>query len=132
IDLMFFEKPYYLVPQKTGVKGYFLLREALKKTNKVAIGKIVIRTKQHLGCIMAKDDYLVLELMRFAHEVLETSEVDYLKNIEEPKFNARELKMAEDLIEGMTTKWEPDKYNDTYEEDVMVMINNKIQAGEGQ
>lgn len=132
IDLMFFEKPYYLVPQKSGIKGYFLLREALKKTNKVAIGKIVIRTKQHLGCIMAKGDYLVLELLRFAHEVLETHEVDYLDNIDIPKFNSRELKMAEDLIEGMTSKWEPDKYNDTYEEDVMVMINNKIQAGEGQ
>lgn len=78
IDLMFLEKPYYLVPQKIGVKGYFLLIEALKKTKKVAIAKIVIRTKMHLAMIMAKGDYLVLELLRFGHEVLDVGEVDYL------------------------------------------------------
>jgi DNA end-binding protein Ku len=132
IDLMFFEKPYYLVPQKAGIKGYFLLCEALKKTNKVAIAKIVIRTKQHLAAIMAKGDYLVLELLRFAHEVLEVDEVDYLDKVEKPKFNAKELKMAEELIAGMTGEWKPDHYKDTYSEDIMKIINMKIKAGEGQ
>jgi DNA end-binding protein Ku len=132
IDLMFFEKPYYLVPQKTGIKGYFLLVEALKKTNKVAIGKIVIRTKQHLGAIMAKGDYLIFELLRFAHEVLEVDEADYLEKIDRPKFNARELKMAEELIEGMTREWNPKSYKDTYNDDIMKIIQLKIKAGEGQ
>lgn len=132
IDLMFFEKPYYLVPQKNGVKGYFLLREALKKTNKVAISKIVIRTKMHLAAIMAKEDYLVLELLKFGHEVLDVNEVDYLKNVDKPKFNPKELKMAEELIEGMTGKWDPKQYKDTYNDDVMKIINLKINAGEGQ
>lgn len=132
IDLMFFEKPYYLVPQKNGIKGYFLLCEALKKTNKVAVAKIVIRTKMHLACIMAKEDYLVLEMLRFAHEVLEVDEVDYLKNTEKPKVSAKEIKMAEELIEGMTGKWKPEQYKDTYNDDIMKIINMKIKAGEGQ
>ncbi len=131
IDLMFFEKPYYLVPQKNGVKGYFLLCEALKKTNKVAIAKIVIRTKMHLACIMAKDNYLVLEMLRFAHEVLQTDEVDYIKDSEKPKFSPKEIKMAQELIDGMTGKWKPEQYKDTYNDDIMKIINLKIKAGEG-
>jgi DNA end-binding protein Ku len=132
IDLMFFERPYYLVPQKNGTKGYFLLCEALKKTQKVAVAKIVIRTKQHLAAIMARGDYLVLELLRFSHEVLELHEVDYLKDVDRPKFNPKELKMAEELINGMTGEWRPDQYKDTYTEDLMKIINMKIKAGEGQ
>lgn len=132
IDLMFFEKPYYLVPQKSGAKGYYLLVEALRKTNKVAIGKIVIRTKQHIAAIMAKGDYLVMEMLRFAHEVLEVDEVDYLKEFEKPKFSAKELKMAEELIEGMSAPWDPDQYKDTYEDDIMKVVAMKVEAGEGQ
>ncbi len=130
IDLMFFEKPYYLVPQKNGNKGYFLLVEALEKTNKVAVGKIVIRTKQHLCVIMSKDGFLVMEMLRFAHEVLQTDEADYLKNIEKPKFSAKEIKMAQELIEGMTSEWNPEQYKDTYEDDVMKIINKKLEEGE--
>lgn len=129
IDLMFFEKPYYLVPQKNGTKGYFLLVEALKRTNKVAIAKVVIRNKMHLTCVMPKGNYLILEILRFGHEVLETDEVDYLKDIEKPKFNQRELKMAEELIEGMSAKWRPSEYHDTYVEDVMKIINLKVKSG---
>ncbi|MBA2404021.1 MAG: Ku protein [Bdellovibrionales bacterium] len=132
IDLMFLEKPYYLVPQKAGIKGYFLLVEALKKSKKVAIGKIVMRTKMHLAMIMAKDNYLVLELLRFGHEVLDAEEVDYLHGIAKPKFTPKEIKMAEELINGMTAKWDPNQYKDTYNDDVMKMINLKIKAGQGQ
>lgn len=132
IDLMFLEKPYYLVPQKSGIKGYFLLVEALKKSKKVAIAKIVIRTKMHLAMIMAKEDYLVLELLRFGHEVLDVDEVNYLFDIRKPKFTSKELKMAEELIEGMTAKWDPNQYKDTYNDDVMKVIKMKVKGGEGQ
>lgn len=132
IDLMFLEKPYYLVPQKAGLKGYFLLVEALKRTNKVAIGRIVIRTKMHLVMIMAKEDYLILELLRFGHEVLDVEEVNYLKDLEKPKFSPKELKMAEELIEGMSAEWNPEQYQDTYYDDLMKVIQMKIKAGEGQ
>ncbi len=132
IDLMFLEKPYYLVPQKPGIKGYFLLVEALKKSKKVAIAKIVIRTKMHLAMIMAKDDYLVLELLRFGHELLDVDEVDYLSDIVKPKFTSKEIKMAEELIDGMSAKWNPEQYKDTYNDDVMKVIKLKIKAGQGQ
>lgn len=130
IDLMFFEKPYYLVPQKNGVKGYFLLVEALKRTNKVAVAKVVIRNKMHLTCVMAKGDYLILEMMRFAHEVLQADEVDYLNDVDRPKFNPKEIKMAEELIDGMTAEWNPEQYKDTYYDDVMSIINTKAESGE--
>lgn len=132
IDLMFLEKPYYLVPQKAGIKGYFLLVEALKKTKKVAISKIIIRTKMHLAMLMTKGDYLVLELLRFGHEVLDIDEVEYLSDIQKPKFTPKEVKMAEELIKGMTAKWNPDQYKDTYNDDVMKIIKMKIKAGEGE
>lgn len=134
IDTMLFDKPYYMVPEKGGEKSYFLLRDALRKSGKVAVGKIVIRTKQHLGCVMPKGDYLVLELLRFAHEVIEVKEADYLaeKEIKKADYSPRELKMAQDLIHGMTADWEPDKYKDTYHDDLMKRIKAKIDAGEGK
>lgn len=133
IDPMLFEKPYYLAPQKGAEKGYFLLREALNHTQKVAIAKIVIRTKQHLAMVMPRGEYLILELLRFAHEVKEFDEVDYLKEIDKKvKFSPRELKMAEDLIKGMTAKWHPEKYKDTYYDDLMKRIKSKVRQGQGK
>ncbi len=127
---MLFDKPYYLVPQKNGEKGYFLLRDALIKTEKVAIGKIVIRTKQHLAAIMPMGEYLILEILRFAHEVKRLKDVDFLDDVKTTgRYNPRELKMAEDLIKGMTAKWKPEKYDDTYFEDMMKLIKKKIKAG---
>lgn len=132
VDLMFIERPYYLVPEKNGEKGYFLLCEAMKKSNKVAIGKIVLRSKQHLALIVVRGDYLVLELMRFAHEVLEAHEVDYFDSIKKVRFTNKEMKMAIDLIEGMSEKWKPDQYKDTYYSDLKKIIDKKIKAGKGK
>lgn len=134
IDTMMFDKPYYLVPQKGAEKGYFLLRKALENTKKVAVCKIVVRTKQHLALVMAMGDYLILEMIRFAHEIQALDKVDYLEEVDLKKanFSARELKMAEDLIKGMTAKWKPEKYKDTYYEDVMKVIEAKAKKGMGQ
>lgn len=130
IDPMLFDRPYYLVPQKNGEKGYFLLRDALEKTSKVAIGKVVIRTKQHLCAIMAREKYLVCMLLRFSHEVLEVNEVDYLEDVKKDvRYSPKELRMAEDLIKGMSAKWNPDRYKDTYYNDMMKRIKAKIKAG---
>jgi DNA end-binding protein Ku len=130
LDPMMFERPYYLVPQKNGEKGYFLLRDALTRTKKVAVGKIVIRTKQHLCAVFARGDYLVCELLKFAHEVLDIDEVDYLDGIKKTsRYSPRELKMAEELIKGMSAEWDPDKYEDTYHGDIMKLIRKKVKAG---
>lgn len=129
IDLMMFEKPYYLVPQKSGVKGYFLLRDALKRSKKIAIGKIIIRTKQHLCAVMVRGDYLVCELLRFGHEILNTDEVDLLSGLGKAKYSPKELQMAESLIDGMTAEWDPRKYKDTYYDDIMKRVKQKIKSG---
>jgi len=130
IDPMLFERPYYVVPQKNGEKGYFLLRDALERSKKVAVGKLVLRTKQHLAAVMPRGKYLVMELLRFAHEVLEEHEVKYLEGISEPSYQPRELKMAEQLVEEMTTNWKPDRYKDTYHDDLLARIKAKEKNGD--
>jgi DNA end-binding protein Ku len=131
IDPMLFERPYYLTPEKAGTKGYILLRDALAKLNRLAVGKIVIRTKQHLCAIMPREDYLVLEILRFAHEVVTIDKADYLKELNTKKsYSSRELTMAEELIESMTTPWKPLQYKDTYFADLKKQIEKKIKKGE--
>ncbi|HAZ14094.1 MAG: Ku protein [Bdellovibrionales bacterium GWA2_49_15] len=132
VDLMYVEKPYYLVPEKNAEKGYFLLCEAMKKSKKVALAKIVMTTKQHLALIMVRGDFLVLELLRFAHEVLDTNEVEYFNAIKKAKFTAKELAMAMQLISDMTEKWNPVHYKDTYYDDLKNIIDKKIKSGKGK
>ena len=133
IDPLFFEKPYYIVPQKQGEKGYFLLRDALLKEKKVAIAKVVLRTKQSLCAVMARGDYLVLELMRFAHEILTDDEVDFLADIDDKKrYSPKEMKMAVALMNDMTATWDPEQYQDTYYKDLLKRIRAKVKAGKGK
>ena len=129
IDTLLFERPYYLLPQKNGEKGYALLRDALDKSQKVAIGKVVIRTKQHLAAIMPRGQYLILELLRFAHQVRQVEEADFLEDKKKTGYSSRELQMAQALIEGMTADWEPEKYRDTYYEDLIKAIEQKVKTG---
>ncbi len=131
VDPMLFDRPYYLVPQKGGEKGYYLLRDALAKTQKVAIGKIVIRIKQHLGMVMAKGDYLILELLRFSHQIKTEKQVSFLKDSPKVAYTAKELKMAEGLIAGMTSDWKPEQYKDTYYHDMMKLIQERVKKGQG-
>ncbi|MBI2520932.1 MAG: Ku protein [Bdellovibrio sp.] len=132
VDPMYLEKPYYLVPEKNAEKGYFLLCEAMKRSKKVAIAKIVMTTKQHLAMIMTRGDYLVLEILRFAHEVLDSDEVDYFNSLKKVKFSSKELNMAMQLIEDMTEKWNPDQYQDTYYDDLKKIIDKKVKGGKGK
>jgi len=131
VDPMLYEKPYYLVPQKSNEKSYALLRDVLKKTGTVAIGKFVMHSKQHLAMLMARDEYLVLEELRFSHEVKETQEAHYMDEINlRKKYSSKEMAMAVSLVKGMTSEWNPDKYQDTYYDDLMRIIRKKAKAGE--
>jgi DNA end-binding protein Ku len=131
INPIFFEKPYYVLPQKNSEKGYALLRDVLKKTGTVAVGEVVMHTKQHLTMIMAQGDLLVLENLRFAHnlvraeEVAEEAETDLHK-----KYSPKEMQMAMALVKGMTAHWKPQKYKDTYYDDLMKVIHKKIKQGD--
>jgi DNA end-binding protein Ku len=126
IDPMFFDEPYYLAPEKGGDKAYVLLRDSLKDSGKVGIAKVVIKTREHLAAVKPLDKALVLELMHFADELVDTNE---LKLPGDVKTGQKELKMAASLIDGMSGQWEPDKYKDEYREAVMKVIEEKIAAG---
>ena len=126
IDPMFFYKPYYLEPQKGGDKAYALLRDSLKDTNKVGVAKVVIKTRQYLAGVKPEDGVLVLELMHFADELADPEKLHLPKKMEVGK---REMNMAKSLIDGMTSKWEPEKYKDDYREALMEVIEEKVEAG---
>jgi DNA end-binding protein Ku len=126
IDPMFFYKPYYLEPQKGGDKAYALLRDALKDSNKVGIAKVVIKTRQYLAGVKPEDGALVLELMHFADELVDTGKLRVPKKTEVGK---REVHMAKSLIDSMSSKWKPEKYRDDYREALMEVIEEKVEAG---
>jgi DNA end-binding protein Ku len=126
IDPMFFDKPYYLEPQKGGKKAYALLRDTLKETGKVGIAKVVIKTKQHLAAVKPKDNALVLELMHFAKELLEPDELDLPKD---EAVGKKELDMAKALVQSMSSEWNAEKYQDEYANQLLKVIEEKVEAG---
>jgi DNA end-binding protein Ku len=123
INPMYFQKPYYLEPQKGGDKAYALLREALNTSSKIGIAKVVIRTREHLAGVKAQGNSIILEIMHFGEELVDA---DSLKFPKKDQARPREVEMAKKLIDGMTTKWEPDKYKDEYKTQLMAMIEEKV------
>jgi DNA end-binding protein Ku len=130
VDPLLLEKPYFLVPGKRGEKGYVLLRRVLQETKKVAVGRVVMHKKQRLVAVMARGNYLIMEVLRYANEILAPEETALLsEKVNEVKISKRELEMAEELVEGMTSEWDPKKYKDTYREDMLKLIDQKIKTG---
>jgi DNA end-binding protein Ku len=126
IDPVFFYKPYYLEPQKGGDKAYALLRDSLQESKKVGIAKVVIKTRQYLAGVKPEDGALVLELMHFAEELADTSKLHIPRKVEVGK---REMNMATQLIDSMSSKWSPEKYRDEFREALMEVIEEKVEAG---
>ncbi len=125
IDPRYFETPYYLVPSKGGERPYALLREAMRKSGAIGIGKIIIRQKQHLGAVKVVGEALVLELMRFANELVDTTEYSFpASEIVKPQ----ELTMAEQLIANLAEPFSPDKYTDEYRANLMRIIKAKLKG----
>ena len=127
IDPRFFETPYYLTPGKGGEKGYALLREAIRSTGSVGIGKIIIRQAQHLAAIKVIGDALVLEIMRFANELVDPSEFSFPSS---EAVRPQELAMAEQLIGNLAEPFEPGKYTDDYRANLMRIIRAKMKGKE--
>ena len=128
IDPRYFDKPYYLAPDKRGAKSYALLRETLRRSRKVGISTVVIRTKQYLAAVSVHEDVIVLDILRYSHELRDWNDLDLPKGKE--GVSARELEMAERLVEGMVSQWDPGRYKDTYVEDMMAMIQRRVKAGQ--
>ena len=126
IEPQYFETPYYLKPEKRGEKAYALLRETLQKAGKAGVASVVIRTKQYLAALVAQDDLLVLNTLRYAEELKAPSELEVPK----AKVTPKELDMALRLVDDMADKWQPAKYKDTYRDDLLKRIQEKVKAGQ--
>jgi DNA end-binding protein Ku len=122
IDTIYFEKPYFLEPDKGADKAYVLLRESLKKSKKVGVAKFVIHNREHLGIIKPHDHMIVLEQMRFKKEVQSPQE---LKIPEHADVRAKELTMATAFIDHLTEHFKPETYKDTYQKELEGMIKEK-------
>ena len=129
IDPIYFDSPYYLGPAEGAEKAYSLLARAMEASGKVAIARFVFRNKEHLAAIRPGDGVLTLTTMRFADEVVPPAELDDVLPSEKPKVGKREVEMAEQLIDSLTRRFDPDAYRDEYREELLAMIERKA-AGE--
>ena len=127
IDDRFFDHAYYALPGTGADRGYAVLREALRKSGRVGIGKIVLRDTQHLAELSAVDDALVLTMMRFASELVDS---DRFRFPDAKLVRDRELSMAQQLIDSLSAKWEPDQYTDDYRANLMRVIQAKVKGKE--
>jgi DNA end-binding protein Ku len=130
IDPMFFDSPYYLGPSEGAEKAYSLLAAAMESSGKAAITRFVFRNKEHLAALRASDGVLTLTTMRFADEVMPPSELDDALPDKKPKVAKREREMAEQLIDSLSTTFEPTAYRDEYREQLLALIERKAEGKE--
>ena len=130
IDPMYFDSPYYLGPADGAEKAYSLLAAAMESSGKAAISRFVFRNKEHLSAIRASDGVLTLTTMRFHDEVVPPGELDDAFPDKKPKVAKREQQMAEQLIDSLSTEFEPDSYRDEYREQLLSLIEQKAEGKE--
>jgi DNA end-binding protein Ku len=127
----YFQTPYYLAPGKRGEKAYALLRETLHKAGKIGIATVVIRTRQYLAAVYPENEVLMLDTLRYADELREVEELGIpAASLKGPKVTAKEIDLALRLVEDMAEKWQPAKYKDTYREDLLKRVEQKVKAGQ--
>ena len=127
VNPIFFHRPYYMEPQKGGDKAYVLLRDALRASGRIAIAKVVIKTRQHLAAVKPQGKGLMLELMHFASELID---IDEFKLPESKETGKKELQMAQALIDSMSDEWKPEEYVDEYRAAIEKVIEEKLEHGD--
>jgi DNA end-binding protein Ku len=131
INSLYYDTPYYLEPMKNGRRAYALLREVLQKTDKVGVANVVLRTRQHLAALIAQGPLLVLNTLRYVHELRDPSRLNLPQNGDKRSaVSSQEIKMAEQLVGSMTGAWQPEKYRDAYHDDLLKLIDRKVKAGQ--
>jgi DNA end-binding protein Ku len=130
IDPIYYDHPYYLVPDKGAGKAYGLLLEAMRESGKVAIARVVLRSKEQLVAIRPAGDVLTMETMIFHDEVVPTDDLDGVPDAQDLKTSDRELKMAQQLIGSLSSDFEPSKYHDEYREKVLELVERKAEGEE--
>jgi DNA end-binding protein Ku len=124
IDPRFFDRPYYVTPRKGADKAYALLREALARSGKAGLSRLVIRTREHLAAVYPLDKVLVVNLLRYAHELRDPAKLD-LPAKSAGKGLARELAIAEKLIEAQSGEFHPEEFKDEYRDDLLKLLKKK-------
>ena len=133
IPFVYLDRPYYLAPIGKGAKVYALLREALHKSRRVGLARVVIQTKQHLAALVADGPALVLDLLRWGDDIRSWEELGLpAEGSKAAGFTERELAMAEQLVEELTRPWDPTQYRDLFKDEVMALVRRKAEAGEAQ
>ena len=129
IDDRYFDKPYYLTAKKGGEVAYALLREAMNESGRIGIAKFIMRETQHLAAVEGIGDALVLSTLRFADELVDTRSLSFPsgKNLKKT-----ELNLAKTLVENLAAEWDPDKYTDDYQENLMRVIKAKMKGKEAK
>jgi len=129
IDPIFYDTPYYVVPDRGAAKPYALLSRAMEASGKVGIARFVMRSKQYLAAIRVSDGHLVLSTMVYADEIVDPATIEGLDEAASVDLSERELAMAQQLIESLASAFEPERYHDTHREQVLELIERKA-AGE--
>ncbi|WP_313026328.1 non-homologous end joining protein Ku [Pseudomonas lopnurensis] len=129
ISFLYIDTPYYLTPDRRGEKVYALLRETLIQTGKVGIANVVLRNKQHLAVVMPLGKALVMNTLRWADEVRGAEYLELKDEALDPDLAERELDMAKRLVEDMTEKWKPEQYKDTFQDQIMDLVEKKAREG---
>ncbi|MBN8893340.1 MAG: Ku protein [Rhodanobacter sp.] len=125
----YFEKPYYLVPGKKAEKGYVLLREVLKRTGRIGIARVVIRTREYLSAVVPRGDALMLMLMRYPQELVDAEDYKIpAGKASDYRISAKELQMAEQLIESMSDEWNPAEYRDEFRDRLRKVIEKRMKS----
>ncbi|RYZ89214.1 MAG: Ku protein [Proteobacteria bacterium] len=125
IDPRFYEKPYFIVPKKGADKAFVLLRDTMKETGKVGIGRFTMKNKQHLGSIKARGDTLVLNILRFENELVSEASHNFPKEVD---LRPQEVSMAKQLIGQLSTSFDPAKYKDEYKGNLERIIESKLKG----
>jgi DNA end-binding protein Ku len=130
IDPIYFDQPYYLGPAEGAEKAYSLLVKAMSEEGKVAIGRFVLRNREHLAALRPMDGVLTMATMRFPDEVVSPEELDDVFPEETPKVQKREVEMARQLIESLASDFDPKQYKDEYREELLSLIERKAEGKE--
>jgi DNA end-binding protein Ku len=130
IDPIFFDAAYYLAPGKGAEKSYALLARAMEEQGKVALARFVMRTKQYLAAVRAKEGMLLLSTMVYADEVVPPEQLPELDDIDRVKVNDKEVAMAAQLIDSLSADFEPERFRDTYRDQVLQLIDRKASGEE--
>jgi len=126
----YFDSPYYLLPDKGGERVYALLREALEQSKRLAVATFVLRSRQHVAALMPVDNLIVLDTLRYHDEIQPHPDVAAAVSRKSNGASGRELDMALKLVDEMTEKWQPEVFKNTYRDDLMKRIEQKVKAGQ--